>query len=132
MLAGLDFSGCTPAGQRAMLAGEELIQEGKCDEAIANLQTATGLLPKSAQAWNHLGLAYHGAKQFEPALKAYRTALALDHILGAARYKLGCLYLEQTNTPAAIEELTSYTLLQPGAPEGWIKLGTAQLRARRL
>ena len=131
-LAWLLAAGCAPTGPDALLQGESLIHQGKFDEAIERLQTATRLLPKNAAAWNHLGLAYHGARQPDPALKAYRTALSLDHKLSAARYNLGCLYLEQTNTPSALEELTSYTLLQPAAPDGWLKLGTAQLRARRL
>src|SRR2546421_188099 len=126
------FCGCTPPGPRALLKGERLIREGKYAEAVESLQTATRLLPKNAQAYNHLGLALHGNKQFAPALAAYKKALALDHKLAAAHYNLGCLYLEQNDPAAASEELTSYTLLQPNSVDGWLKLGNAQLRAHRL
>jgi tetratricopeptide (TPR) repeat protein len=124
--------GCTPPGPRALLKGERLIREGKHKQAIQQLQTATRLLPKSAQAWNHLGLAHHGAKQPEQAAHAYRQALALDQNLSAARYNLGCLLLEQNELAGAIDQLTSYTLLVPNAADGWLKLATAQLRARKL
>ena len=123
--------GCTPPGPRALLKGERLIREGKYEQAIPQLQTATRLLPKNAQAWNHLGLAHHGAKQAEQAARAYRQALALDHNLAAARYNLGCLLLEQNDLAGAADQLTSYTLLVPHSADGWLKLGVAQLRARK-
>jgi Flp pilus assembly protein TadD len=132
MLACFVMVGCTPPGPRALLQGKQLIDEGKHDLAVKPLERATVLLPKNAYTWNYLGLAYHGNHQMEEAVKAYRTALSLDHKLSAVRYNLGCLYLEQTNLIAAIDELKSFTLLQPIAVEGWLKLGDAQLQARRL
>jgi Flp pilus assembly protein TadD len=115
-----------------LLQGKKLIDEGHYAEAVPQLERAAALLPKNALAWDYLGLAYHGNGQVEAAVKAYRTALALDHKLAVVHYNLGCLYLEQTNQTGAIEELKSYTLLQPGEVEGWLKQGTALLRARRL
>src|SRR3954453_9207709 len=114
------FSGCTPPGPRALLNGERLIQEGKWEEAILTLQKATQLLPNNAQAWNHLGLAYHGNHQPELALKCYKSALWLDRNLPPARYNLGCLLLEQNDITGALEQLTSFTFLQPSSPDGWI------------
>jgi len=126
------ISGCTPPGPRALLQGKQLLDQGRYADAVPKLEKAASLLPKNALAWNYLGLAYHGNGQFEPAANAYRVALALDHKLMVVRYNLGCLYLEQNNLALAIDELKSYTLLRPAALEGWLKLGTAQLRARRL
>lgn len=126
------ISGCTPPGPSALLQGKQLLDEGRYADAVPKLEKAASLLPKNALAWNYLGLAYHGNGQFEPAVNAYRTALSLDHKLMVVRYNLGCLYLEGDNLAAAIDELKSYTLLRPAALEGWLKLGTAQLRARRL
>src|SRR5262249_52823323 len=95
----LFMSGCTPAGPGALLKGERLLREGKYEQALEKLLTATQLLPKEARAWNYLGLAYQGSGQLGEAERSYRAALALDHKLAAARYNLGCLYLEQ-NRPA--------------------------------
>ncbi len=124
--------GCTPPGPRALLQGKSCLDEGRYADAVPKLEKAVALLPKNALAWNFLGLAYHGNGQPEQAVNAYRTALSLDHKMAVVRYNLGCLYLEQTNLSAAIDELKSYTLLQPSALEGWLKQGTALLRARRL
>ena len=126
------LTGCSPPGPAALLKGEQLIENGRHAQAAEKLKTATALLPKEARAFNLLGLAYHGNHQPEEAARAYRQALDLDHKLAAARYNLGCLLLEQNLSAAAADELTSYTFLQPRAVDGWVKLGTAQLRARRL
>ncbi len=125
-------NGCTPSGPRAVLDGARLVREGRADQAVPRLQEAVRLLPKNAQAWNYLGLAWHHAGRPGDAIKAYQQALALDRNLSAARFNLGCLYLDQTNAAAAIAELTTFTALQPNSSAGWAKLGTAQLRLRQL
>jgi tetratricopeptide (TPR) repeat protein len=125
------FNGCGQPGPRALLQGERLIHEGNYARAIQRLEQATHLLPKEARAWNHLGLAYHGAGRFSDAIQAYQQALALDRNLAVGHFNLGSLYLDQSNLPSAVLELTSYTGLQPNAAAGWVKLGTAQWRARQ-
>jgi tetratricopeptide (TPR) repeat protein len=125
------LGGCTPPGPRALLDGARLIGEGRYEPAVERLKVAVRLLPQNAQAWNHLGLAYHGVRQFDLAIRSYEQALVCNRNLSAARFNLGCLYAEQNNLSAAIDELKTYTLLQPQAIEGWLQLGLAQLRARQ-
>src|SRR5690242_18573656 len=126
------FNGCAESGPHALLHGERLLREGNFVQAISTLERAALLLPKDARAWNHLGLAYHNAGRLDDAVKAYQQALALDRNLAAVHYNLGCLHLERNNTAAAVAELISFTGFHPNAPEGWAKLGTAQLRAHQL
>ncbi len=122
-------AGCKPSGPGALLKGEQLIRQGEHDRAVEMLQLATQQLSTNAQAWNHLGLAYHGNNQAELAFRAYRHALSVDHKLAAPRYNLGCLYLEKNNPEAAIDQLTSYTLLEPRSLNGWLKLAAAYLQS---
>src|SRR5436190_696248 len=125
------LAGCSDPGSRALLSGEKLIQQRQYAKAVAQLETATRLLPRNAQAWNHLGLALHYQNQFQPAQQAYRQALAIDHNLASARFNLGNLFLEHNDLPAAVDQFTSYTLLQPRSLEAWLKLSSAQLQTRR-
>ncbi|MBU6399710.1 MAG: tetratricopeptide repeat protein [Verrucomicrobia bacterium] len=125
------LGGCMPSGPRALLDGARLIREGRYPQAVERLQVAVRLLPQNAQAWNYLGLAYHGARQPTQAVHAYEEALRRDRNLAAARFNLGCLYAEQNDLAAAMSELTTYTLLQPQTLTGWLQLGLAQLRARQ-
>ncbi len=126
----LGLAGCTPPGPRALLKGRELLEKGDYVHALAELKTATTLLPTNAHAWNYLGLAYHHAGQPDEAQKAYQRALRLDKDLVAARFNLGCLWLEQNQLEWAKAELAAYTMLQPQSADGFVKLGTAQWRLR--
>jgi tetratricopeptide (TPR) repeat protein len=49
-----------------------------------------------------------------------------------AHFNLGCLWLDQNKPDAAGSEFTAYTLRRPKAPEGWLKLGLAQLQSHDL
>src|SRR5713101_1599117 len=131
VVGSLTLTACGPPGPRALIHGERLVREGNYPEAVAKLERATQLLPTNAPAWNYLGLAYHGNNQPLLAIRAYRQAITLNNKLSAARFNLGCVYLEQNDLGPAIEQLTSYTYVQPNSPDGWVKLGTAQLRANR-
>lgn len=126
--AGL-LTGCAPPGPRALLEGRRLVEKGKYPQAIEKLKLATALLRTNAQAWNYLGLACHYAGQSAEAEKAYRQALALDHDLIETHYNLGCLWLAQSKLEGAQAELTTYTLRRGNSAQGFLRLGTAQLRS---
>jgi tetratricopeptide (TPR) repeat protein len=125
------LGGCTPPGPRALLRGERLLREGDAEGALAPLKEATTHLPQMAQAWNHLGLAHHALGQTGDAARAYRQALSLDPNLAVARFNFGSLLLENGNPAAAVNELASFTIQRPKAPEGWVQRGRAELLARQ-
>ena len=135
LAATLFLTGCTPPGPRALLQGQHLLEQGKYTEALPHLETATRLLATNvppaitAQAWNDLGIALQHTGQSSEAELAYLRALASDHDLTEATFNLGCLYLEQNRLEAAKAQFTTYTLRRGTAPEGFLKLGTVELRA---
>ena len=125
------LSACTPSGPRALLDGKRLIDQGKYQQAIQKLEKATSLLGgTNALAWNYLGVAYQHSGADTEADRAYQRAWALNHDFSEIRYNLGCLWLGQNKLDAARAEFTVYTALRPNAPEGFLKLGTTQLRSR--
>src|SRR5277367_6442881 len=121
------ISGCTPPGPRALLKGKKLLERGDYAAAVEELKTATTLLPANAQAWNYLGVACQRAGDTDDAVPAYQRALVLDRDLMEAHYNLGLLWLEQNKYESAKTEFTAYTLRRNNEPEGWLKLGSAQL-----
>jgi Flp pilus assembly protein TadD len=122
-------TGCLPPGPRALLKGKKLLERGDYAAAVEQLKTATTLLPADAQAWNYLGVACQRAGQPTDAANAYQRALALDRDLVEVHYNLGSLWLEQNKPDAAETEFTAYTLRRANEPDGWLKLGSAQLHA---
>jgi tetratricopeptide (TPR) repeat protein len=121
---------CAPPGPRALVRGQKLIEAGNFAAAVAELQTATTLLPTNAAAWNYLGVAYQRSGQWTNAVQAYSQALLFDRDLMEVRFNLGCLWLEQERWDNARSEFTAYTLRRPNEAEGWLKLGSVQLRTR--
>ncbi len=126
------ITGCGPPGPRALMKGEKLLVRGDYSDAVEKLKLATSLMSTNAQAWNYLGVAYQHAGQPADAALAYQRALALDRDLVEAHYNLGCLWLEQNKPDVAKTEFTAYVLRRSKAPEGWTKMGVAQLRLRDL
>jgi tetratricopeptide (TPR) repeat protein len=128
----LFLAGCTPPGPRAFLKGKKYLENGNYAAAVEQFKTATTILSTNAQAWNYLGVACQRAGQPDDAIKAYQNALRLDRDLSEAHFNLGCLWLEQGRPAEAKAELTAYTLRRGNAPEGWLKLGVADLRTSDL
>ena len=126
------LAGCGPPGPRALLKGRKYLERGNYPDAVAALKTATSLMSTNAQAWNYLGVAYQHAGRPADAALAYQRALTLDRDLVEAHYNLGCLWLEQNKPDVARTEFTAYVLRRSKEPEGWTKLGVAQLRLRDL
>jgi tetratricopeptide (TPR) repeat protein len=127
------LTACGPPGARDLRKGEQLINSGQFAAAIPVLDEAVQLFhgaPPTVQAtaWNFLGLAYHGAGQSDAASRAYLEALKLDRNLWAADFNLGCLRLEQTNFPGAIDYLTTYTTSHPEDVDGFLLVGRARLK----
>jgi tetratricopeptide (TPR) repeat protein len=125
----LFITGCTPPGPRALLKGKKMLERGDFAGAVEELKTATALLATNAQAWNYLGVACQRAGQPADAAVAYQRALLLDRDLVEAHYNLGSLWLEQNRLADAKTEFTAYTLRRGSEPDGWLKLGSAQLHA---
>jgi tetratricopeptide (TPR) repeat protein len=127
---GMGLTACGPPGAHELRQGERYIQEGQYSEAIAVLRDAARILadaphPAQAKAWNLVGLASQGLGQFDAADNAYRQALKLDRDDAAIDYNLGCLRLQQSNFPGAIDDLTTYITLRPKDFRGHLRLASA-------
>jgi Flp pilus assembly protein TadD len=126
------LSGCGPAGSHALLKGKKLLDEGDYADAADEFKSATEMMTTNAEAWNYLGVAEEHSGQYEEAANAYQRALELDRDLTEAHYNLGCLSLDQNKPDDAVSEFTAYTLRRVNEPDGWLKLGLAQLRTHNL
>jgi tetratricopeptide (TPR) repeat protein len=128
----ITICGCTPAGPRALLKGKRYFDRGDFAAAAEEFKVATTLLETNAAAWNYYGVALQITGQPAEAAAAYERALALNRDMMEAHYNLGCLWLEQNKPDAAKAEFTTYTMRRPNQLDGWLKLGSAQLRSGEL
>lgn len=126
------LAGCSPPGTHALLKGKQLLDEGDYADAVDELKSATEVMTTNAEAWDYLGVAEQHAGQAQDAANSYERALELDRDLTEAHYNLGCLWLEQNRPDDAVSEFTAYTLRRVNEPEGWLKLGVAQLREHQI
>src|SRR5208282_4323131 len=122
------LAGCSPAGPRAFFAGKKYLDQGDYSNAAARFKIAATLLATNAVVWNYYGMALQADHQPQAAAAAYQRALDLDRDLVEAHYNLGGLWLEQNQNEEARTEFTAYTLRRSNDPEGWLKLGSAELR----
>lgn len=132
LTAAVVITACSPPGPAALMNGKKLLDAGKTDDAIAELKTATTLMQTNAAAWNYLGVAYHRAGLLTDAVEAYSQALRFNRELLEARFNLGCVLLDQNKPDLAKTEFTAFTMRRPEVIEGFIRLGTAQMRTRDL
>jgi len=97
-------------------------KKGDLKGAIANLKQATKLEPGDAEYWNNLGVAYRRAKQYPPAVEAFKKALALGET-AQIHFDLAVVYRVQEEVDLAIEHYSAATRLDPKMAPAWYDLG---------
>ncbi len=129
----LEFEGTVTDRTRQKMAdslafiGNQMIVEGRPEEARVSLERAVGLDPSNAKAWYLLGRLYVTGGDFAGATGALETATGLEpelpsawHLLGMAREGLGD---RGGALPAYVRALEA----DPDLTEGWLSLGAFHL-----
>jgi len=96
--------------------GQQAIDAGEWEEAVAELDQAFALDPSLADAtiYFHLGLAHSYLEQSEEAIIAYQKSLELDPTLAASHWNLALTYLEVGRYADARASFEAYAELTPG------------------
>jgi Flp pilus assembly protein TadD len=102
-----------------------LIEQKRCDEAIALLTKANEIEPTSGEVHRLLGRAYHVQGRTEAAETAYRDAIAGDERDAWSMNNLGLLLLEQQRSEEALPLLVQAVELRKDVPAFHNNLGMA-------
>jgi len=105
--------------------GVALLEQGKTDEAIAELQKTVKLRPDSAAAHEALARAYSTKGDFDNAAAEMKRVIALNPRSENAYYRLGLIYLEH-KLPSKAQDIFSQLLrVDPNSTDGHAGLAAA-------
>ena len=93
--------------------GNELLQVGKVEDAIAHFEQALRIKPDYAEAHNNLGIALELAGKIEEAITHFEQALRIKPDYVWAHYNLGAALEKAGGVPEAIEHYEQALKLQP-------------------
>jgi tetratricopeptide (TPR) repeat protein len=111
--------------------GRVLIEQKRCDEAIALLTRASEIEPESGEVHRLLGRAHHVQGQPDAAVEAYRRAIDLDERDVWAMNNLGLVLMEQQRADEALPLLVEAVALRKDVPAFHNNLGMALEHAGR-
>lgn len=107
-------------------AGSLLLESGKADDAIPQLEAAVKASPTAANRYA-LATAYLRAKQNDKAMQMMEQALQADPNNAELRIAYGGMLRDQRNFQAAAQQFWGATKLKPDSRDAWSGLGTMLL-----
>lgn len=103
--------------------GQKLLEEGKIDQAIIELEKSLKLRANHAGAHLLLGNAYTAKRLLHKALSAFQQSVEAAPDFFLAHYNLGLTYLELNNFKEAANEFQRVIELKPDFADGYYHLG---------
>jgi putative PEP-CTERM system TPR-repeat lipoprotein len=113
-----------------LLKGQLLFQDGKRDEALAEVKAAADAHPDSAEAQLLLGRVHAARGDSEPAEAAFREVIRINPRISAAQVELSKLLLAKGNVSDSLLKAREATLLDPTSLEARLALVRGLLASR--
>jgi tetratricopeptide (TPR) repeat protein len=110
-----------------LAAGQALLDQGKYEQALPELQQAVELNKDSIPARVALGNAYRGLKRYDDALEAFRAAKKIDRYVVAPHIASAQMRVETGQIGLAIDELNHVIELEPRNLQAKILLGRVSM-----
>jgi tetratricopeptide (TPR) repeat protein len=114
-----------------LAAGQKLLEQGKYDAALPELQRAVELNKESIPARVALGNAYRGLKRYDDALEVFRAAKKIDRYVVAPHMASAQMRVETGQVELAIDELNHVIELEPRNLQAKILLGRVSMMPYR-
>jgi Flp pilus assembly protein TadD len=108
--------------------GAALIQQGRFEEAIANISEALRIKPDYAEAHNNLGLVLYKQGKLNEGIRYFSRAVQLNPDYANAYSNLGSALAQQGRLDDAITYFTRALQIDPDLPEAHIGMGLALAR----
>jgi len=114
-----------------LAAGQKLLEQGKYDAALPELQQAAEQNKDSIDARVALGRAYRGLKRYDDALDTFRAAKKIDRYVVAPHIASALTRVETGQIEMAIDELNHVIELEPKNLQAKILLGRVSMMPYR-
>jgi len=111
---------------------DELMRQGRLQEAIEHYEQALRIRPNSAEGCLNLGNALLQTGKLPEAIGEYEQALRIKPDFAGAHNNLGLALLGQGRLQEAINQYEQALRINPGFPEAHSNLGNALLRTGKL
>jgi tetratricopeptide (TPR) repeat protein len=128
------LAACGDGGKKSdehLAAGQKLLEQGKYDVALPELQRAVELNKDSIDARVALGRAYRGLKRYDDALDAFRAAKKIDRYMVAPHIASALTRVETGQIEMAVDELNHVIELEPKNLQAKILLGRVSMMPYR-
>ena len=128
------LTACGDSGKKAgehLAAGQKLLEQGKYEAALPELQQATELNKDSIDARVALGQTYRGLKRYDDALDTFRAAKKIDRYVVAPHIASALTRVETGQIEMAIDELNHVIELEPKNLQAKILLGRVSMMPYR-
>ncbi len=107
--------------------GDARYEQGRYDDALADLQEAVNLSPGDAWAWNSLGNALDALERFDEAIAAYSRAIEIEPDTAPFYRNRASVLLDLGRTDEAEADVAQAVRLDPEHPytrgrQGWLAL----------
>ncbi|MGK7893152.1 MAG: tetratricopeptide repeat protein, partial [Xenococcus sp. (in: cyanobacteria)] len=116
----------------AFATGNQLLREGKLEEAIASYQKAIEENPRFALSYQNLGETLEKVGRIEEAITAFRQAVAISPESPWSLYKLGVMLNQQGQFQEGVDYLHRAIALKQDVPEFYLGLGTGLVKLGQL
>jgi cytochrome c-type biogenesis protein CcmH/NrfG len=114
-----------------LAAGQKLVEQGKFDAALPELQQAVELNKDSIQARVALGNVYRSLKRYDDALAAFRDAKKIDRYVVTPHIASALTRVDTGQVEMAIDELNHVIELDPKNLQAKILLGRVSMMPYR-
>jgi tetratricopeptide (TPR) repeat protein len=131
VMAALAACGDSKKSDQHLAAGQSLLDAGKYEAALPELQRAVELNKDSIPAQVALGNAYRGLKRYDDALDAFRAAKKIDRYVVAPHIASALTRVETGQIEMAIDELNHVIELDPKNLQAKILLGRVSMMPYR-
>ncbi|MGD1712190.1 tetratricopeptide repeat protein [Dapis sp. BLCC M172] len=112
----------------AFATGNQLLREGKLEEAIASYQKAIESNPQFAWSYQNLGETLEKVGRIDEAITAFRQAVAISPESPWSLYKLGVMLGQQGQFQEAVDYLRRAIALKQHVPEFYLGLGSGLVK----